>query len=137
VRNPFIITSKLQRMYLRLIVFSLLIPTLFVGGCLYYLVFTLVAEEIGIPEFIAMSLMPALERVNFFLMIGIPVIFLGIYWWGLVLSHRMAGPIERFKKELDVVLKGNYDKRIKVRKDDALKPFVDDINKLLEKVEGK
>lgn len=137
IRNIFAISSKLQRKYLRLIVLSLLIPTLFVGGCLYYLVFTLVAEEIAIPEFIAFILFPVFKRVNIVLAIGIPAIFLLLYWWGLILSHRMAGPIERLKKELDRVLKGDYSHRISVRKHDELKPFVDDINKILEKLEEK
>jgi len=136
MRNIFKVSSGLQRRYLRLIVFSLLVPTIFVGACLYYLVFTLVAEELAIPEFVLSVLMPALQRVNMILAVGIPIIFFGLYWWGLVLSHRMAGPIERFKKELDEVLAGNYKKRIKVRKNDTLKSFVDDINKLLDKVEG-
>jgi len=136
VRNILTISSRLQRRYLRLIVFSMLIPTVFVGGCLYYLVFSLVAEEMAIPEFVFQVLLPVFKRVNIFLMIGIPVIFLALYWWGLILSHRLAGPIDRFKKELDQVLKGDYKKRIRVRRNDALKPFADDINRLIEKLEG-
>ena len=136
VRNIFRISSGLQRRYLRLIVFSLLVPTVFVGACLYYLVFTLVAEELAIPEFTLSVLLPALRSVNMILAIGIPIIFFGLYWWGLVLSHRLAGPIERFKKELDEVLAGDYKKRIRVRKNDTLKPLVEDINKLIDKVEG-
>ncbi|MBL7069071.1 MAG: methyl-accepting chemotaxis protein [Candidatus Omnitrophica bacterium] len=135
-RNIFTVSSRLQRRYLRLIVFSMLTPTLFVGGCLYYLVFSLIAQEMAIPEFVFQVLLPALKRVNIFLITGIPVIFLALYWWGLVLSHRLAGPIERFNKELDQILEGDYKKRIRVRKNDALRPFVDDINRLLDKLEG-
>ena len=74
------------------------------------------------------------RRVNVILAIGIPVIFFILYWWGLVLSHRMAGPIERFKRELDQILAGDYKKRIRVRKDDELKGFADDINRLLDRM---
>lgn len=137
MRNIFAITSQLQRKYLELIVFSLLVPTVFIGGCLYYLVFSLVAEEIAIPEFIAATLMPVFNRVNTVLAVGVPVIFILIYWWGLILSHRIAGPIERLKREIDRILAGDYRHRIRIRKKDELKPFVEDINRLLDKLEEK
>jgi len=134
MRNIFRISSRLQIRYLRLIVFSSLVPTVFVAGCLYYLVFSLIAEEIAIPEYVMAILVPPLARVNLILLVGVPIIVFVLYCWGLVLSQRLAGPIDRFKREIDEVLVGNYKKRIHVRQGDALKPFVDDINKLLDKI---
>ncbi|MEE8360044.1 MAG: hypothetical protein V3S04_03880 [Candidatus Omnitrophota bacterium] len=135
MRNIFRIESKLQHKYLRLIEASLFLPTVIVAGCLYYLVFFLVADEIAIPEFVAVILYPALERINIVLIVGIPLLFAFLWGLGIVMSHRMAGPIDRLTNELDDIVKtGNYKKRIMVRKEDELKSFVENIDKLLAKV---
>lgn len=138
MRNIFRIESKFQLRYLRVIELSLLIPTLVVGGCLYYLVFTLIAEEIAIPEFISLMLYPALVKINTILIIALPAIFIPILGWGLVLSHRLAGPIDRLNREVKRITEGELKGRIRLRKNDALKGVADNINKLLDKVsEGR
>jgi signal transduction histidine kinase len=139
MRNIFRIKSRLQHRYLRLIEASLLIPTILVGSCLYYLVFFLIAEEIAIPEFIAIILYPALERINMILIVALPAVFVLLWGFGMILSHRLAGPIDRLSNELDeIVRSGNFNRRLQIRKHDELKPVVDNIDKLLIKLsEGK
>jgi len=134
MRNIFSIKSKLQRRYLRLIELSLLVPTLMVVGCLYYLVFSLIAEQIAIPEFIALILFPALERINMILLVGLPLTFIFLFALGMVVSHRLAGPVDRLSKELNEIAKGDYKRRIRVRKDDELKNVADGINGILDKL---
>ena len=127
-----------QRRYITLLIASMLIPLIFVGGCLYYLIFNLVAEQLGIPESIAYNLFPVIKKINTILLIGIPPLFLILIFWGVGLSHRFAGPIERLEKELEGITKAaDYCRRLKVRKDDDIRPIADAINKLLDKVEGK
>ena len=137
MRNIFRIKSKLQLKYLRIIELSLLLPTIVIGGCLYYLVFTLIAEEIAIPEFVASSLFPALGKVNAILLIAIPLVFTLLIWWGLILSHRLIGPIDRLTKELSQIAAGDYKRRIRIRKTDELKPIEESINKILDKLGEK
>jgi len=135
MRNIFRIKSRLQHKYLRLIEASLLLPTLVVGGCLYYLIFFLIADEIAIPEFVAVILYPALERINLILIIALPLLLALLWGLGMIMSHRMAGPIDRLSGELDGIVKtGDYRRRIQVRKDDDLRPFVENIDKLLAKI---
>lgn len=138
MRNIFSIKSKLQHKYLRLIEASLLLPTVVVGGCLYYLMFFLVADEIAIPEFQAIILFPALEKINMILIFALPPLLIFLWGLGMVMSHRMAGPIDRLTNELDDIIKtGNYKRKISVRKADELKNFVTNIDKLLDKVAEK
>ena len=134
MRKLFLSGSKLQHRYLRLIILSIMLPTFIVGGCLYYLIFSLLAKEIAIPEFIAQILFPVIKRVNLVLLFGLPAAFLILFWTGLVISHRLAGPVERLKKELDGIVAGDYSKRILLRKNDDLKPVADSINKILDKL---
>jgi signal transduction histidine kinase len=135
MRNIFRIKSRLQHKFLRLIEASLLVPTIVVGGCLYYLILFLIADEIAIPEFIAVILYPAIERINIILLIVLPLVLIFLWMLGIVMSQRMAGPIDRLTRELDDIMKTrNYKRRIQVRKDDEMKPFVDNIDRLLAKI---
>jgi len=138
MRNFFLVRNRLELHYLRLLVLSLILPTLLVGGCLYYLIFYLLAEQIGIPEAVVEQLSPVVQKVNIFLMVSIPILFLILISIGIFLSRRLAGPIERLENELDGIVTGNLmSRRLKVRKGDELKPMVDSVNILLDKIEKK
>ncbi|MFA6079300.1 MAG: hypothetical protein WC779_06110 [Candidatus Omnitrophota bacterium] len=134
-RTKFITKEPVQIKYLALLMLSMLIPLIFVGGCLYFLMFNIMAEQLGIPEYVAMNLFPVIKKINHILLIGFPPLFLLLLLWGVILSHRFAGPLERLKKELDDISNsGDYTRRLRVRKHDDIKPFADSVNKLLEKV---
>ena len=62
--------------------------------------------------------------------------FLGSSFFSLADSDPAA---ERaaLEKELKEVASGNLSKRIKLRRNDALKPLVDDINTLLDRITDK
>jgi signal transduction histidine kinase len=137
VRNIFRVKSRLQNRYMRLIEASLLLPTIIIGGCFYYLVFFLLADEIAIPEFVAVILYPALERINMVLMVALPLVFIALWVIGLVMAHRMAGPVDRITGELDEIIRtGDFKRRIQVRPNDEMRPFVDNIDKLLQIIAG-
>ncbi len=124
--------------YLGLLMLSMLVPLVFVGGCLYYLIFSIMAEQIGIPEYIARSMFPVISKVNMVLLIGTPPLFLLLIFWGIILSHRFAGPIERLDRELKKITEhAEYSHRIKVRRHDDMKPIVDTINGILGKLEER
>ena len=96
------------------------------------------AEQLGIPEYIALNLFPVIHKINLMLLIGVPPLFLILIAWGIVLSHRFAGPIERVQKELKrIAHHRDYEARIHLRKNDDIKPLADGINELLESIERK
>lgn len=123
--------------YLTLLMISMVIPLVFAVGCLYYLIFTIMAEQIGIPEYVAQTLFPVIGKINAILLIGVPPLFIILILWGIVLSHRLAGPMERLEKDIKKISEGDYAKRIHVRKNDDIKPLADALNILLDKIEGK
>ena len=137
-RMRYLTGSPIQMMYLKLLMVSMIVPLVFVGGCLYYLIFTLMAKQIGIPEYIVYTLAPVIKEINFILLVGVPPLFLILIVWGIVLSHRFAGPLERIEAELGrIAEKDDYKHRIHLRKRDHLKPLADGINKLLDKIDTK
>jgi len=138
LRTKYLTGSHIQMKYLGLLMLSMVVPLVFVGGCLYYLIFSIMAEQIGIPEYIARNMFPVINKVNFILLIGVPPLFALLMLWGVVLSHRFAGPVERLEGELKKVTDAeHYSHRIRVRRHDDMKPIVDKINELLGKLEGR
>lgn len=138
MRNFFLVRNRLELHYLRLLVLSLVLPVLLVGGCLYYLIFYLLAEQIGIPEAVVEQLSPVVQKVNIFLMASIPVVFFMLISMGIFLSRKLAGPIKRLEKELNDIVAGNLmSRRLQLRKGDELKTMVDSVNILLDKIEKR
>lgn len=138
LRTKYLTGSRIQLRYLGFLLISMIVPMVFVGGCLYYLMFTIMAEQLGIPEYIAYNLFPVINKINMMLLVGVPPILLLLVVWGVVLSHRFAGPMERLEKELDKIAEhGDYKARIKIRKNDDMRPIADSINKVLNNMEGK
>lgn len=137
MRLRFITNNPLQRKYLILILFSTLVPIFLVAGCLYYLIFQVMAEQLAIPESIAYNLIPVLHKINFLLLIGLPPIVILLLIWGVVLTHRLIGPLNRLENDLKQISEGDYSVRLKMRKDDDLRPIADTINKIIYKLEKK
>lgn len=138
LRIKYLTGSGIQLRYLTLLMVSIIVPLVFVMACLYYLIFKIMAEQIGIPEYIALNLFPVIQKINIILLIGMPPLFLVLILWGMVFSHRFAGPIERLEKELKrIAAHRDYKSRIHIRKGDDIKPIADVINELLESIEKK
>lgn len=84
--------------------------------------------------------------VNIFQLQMWPMIYVSILYiiliivFGLFISHKMAGPIYRIKKTLDMATKGQIDIKtleFKLRKKDELQDLVDSLNKFLDSIYGK
>jgi len=138
LRTKYLTGSRIQLHYLLLLMVSIIVPLVFSVACLYYLIFKIMAEQLGIPEYIAINLFPVIQKINMILLIGVPPLALILVLWGIFLSHRFAGPIERLQKELRRISSHHdYKSKIHLRKDDDLKPIADAINELLESVHKK
>lgn len=55
----------------------------------------------------------------------------------LLVSHKLAGPLFRFEKDLKEVGKGNLAKRVGLRKQDQLKDFVGSLNEMIDNLHTK
>ncbi len=137
-RKKILANKRVQLKYLILLIVSMAAPLLFAIGCLYYLIFTVMAEQLGIPESIAYNLFPVVKKINAVLAIGLPPLFLFLIWWGTVLSHRIAGPLERIERELNKITNSHdFSHRLHLRKSDDVKPITEAINRLLDSLHKK
>jgi methyl-accepting chemotaxis protein len=55
---------------------------------------------------------------------------------GLVMSHRIAGPVYRIAADIDRVLAGGRDVRVSLRKNDAFADLAEKVNELFEHIDG-
>ena len=136
-RRRYFIKSGLQIRYLRVILLAIILPTFLFSICLYYMIFYLMAQQLGIPESIVYNITPVLKKINFILLTGMPIISILLLFWGLIISHRIAGPVYRLEQDLEKIAKGDFSLRIKLRKTDELSSIAEGINKVLDKVEKK
>jgi signal transduction histidine kinase len=130
-RRKYLVNKVFQFRYMFLIVIPLII--LLTG--LYYLIYYSVFNQMLIPEAVAVTLLPAMKKVDFVMAFGLPVILFLILRTALIYSNRIIGPIARLEKELDKAIAGDYSVRIKTRDNDELKSFISKINLLLEKID--
>ena len=131
IRIKWITRHPIQAKYLLIVLMAMLAPTLLFGYCFYHLVFSLLAKEMVFPEAIMANIVPVVERVNQLLSILLPPLVLITLWIALAISHRFAGPIERLETDLDEILTGNHNHKIRLRKNDDLSGVAQRINALV------
>lgn len=134
MRAKWFMKHPVQAKYLLIVILAMLAPTLMIGFCFYHLLFYLLARQMAFPEAIMANLVPVLNQVNTLLAMSLPIIFVTILWFAIVISHRFAGPIERMEKDLDRILEGDYQHKIHMRKRDDLKGVAQRINALAARV---
>lgn len=113
----------------------MVLPVLLVAGCLYYIIFKILADEMVLPDVIARDLLPVIERINFLLLVGLPIVFIVILTWAVILVHKVIAPLERLEEDLVRIDGGDYSARLQVQHDHDLKPVADVINDLVAKLE--
>lgn len=132
-RRRYLVRKNVQFRYMWLVV----VPLVVLLSALYYLIYYSVFNEILIPEALVNTLLPAMRKVNIVLVVAVPLLLVFLIKIIFMQSNRTIGPIPRLEKELDKVISGDYSVRIKTRKKDDLKCFVDKINVLLERLDAE
>ena len=133
MRKAKFINTPIQNKTLILVFAAAVAPVAIVSVCLYYLIFNMLAWQLGIPEIIAYNLVPVAGKVNMIMLISLPITLFVIWFAALELSHRIAGPVYRLEKELNDRLDGKKTGPIKLREKDELKTLADKINQLIER----
>lgn len=111
---------------------AVIVPASIVSIALYSLIFSITAWQIGFPEQIAMTLLPALKQVNFAVIGALPICIVLILIWSMVVSHRILGPVERLSREVEEISSGKKSGPIRLREKDALYELAENINKLIK-----
>lgn len=71
------------------------------------------------------------------IMLEFLVLTLVVGWGGILLTHKVAGPLVRIRAALAQLTEGRFDIRVTLRKGDALNELADDINRLAESLRAR
>ncbi|MBF0216239.1 MAG: hypothetical protein HQL30_04510 [Candidatus Omnitrophica bacterium] len=132
-----VFANKMHQDILLLVLVSSLAPTVLVTISLYFLIFGITANQIGIPESIAYNVLPAAQKVVVVLAIAMPILILTILFFAHKISHMIVGPFDRIVRELGECVTGTKKTHIYLRDNDKFWPMVSAINKLLDKANSK
>jgi methyl-accepting chemotaxis protein len=131
-RNRYFIDKKLQTKYIVLTIMTLMIYTLLFVVILLAPYFMALSFDAPIAEqreaaktllVLHKSIWPALGAVMLIMAAG-----------SVLVTHKMAGPIYRFKKVLGEVSAGNLDLSIRLRDKDDFKDLAESMNVVLEEL---
>lgn len=75
------------------------------------------------------------RQLNIFFLITALVSLVVIYYFGLILSHRIAGPLFKIDKTIDEMIKTNKKFKINLRKDDYFQDHALKLNEFVDKID--
>ena len=103
----------------------------------YYFFWSTIIDQLSRYAFLAPSQIIILRNQTLFYMIVIQaVIHLVLCIFLLIMTHRIAGPMVRFRKILESFALDNFPKEIRMRKNDhfvELEPLLNEVNQKLRK----
>jgi hypothetical protein len=126
-REPVLkVRTKLQNQLIWMICAAIAVPTIVLGGSMYWIVARISAPNGGVspPEVIA--------GVTRYIAVLFPVLIAALLYWVFSGTNKLVGPIERMIRELEQRIQGHTSGPIILRPGDKLIPLVDKINVLLE-----
>lgn len=132
-RRTIFIKKKLQLRYMALIILSVLSGLLIMA---YELTFTLNEAFDKYP----VLLQPLYDHFptlaySFIYKLLIYIVFVVLI--SAILSHKMAGPVYRFEQTCKAIAKGDFSKRVHLRKGDQLTELQDAFNQMMDRVEAE
>jgi len=136
-RKRMVFANKMQKEIFLLIFLAALLPAAIAVIFLYYLIFSITAGQLAIPEAIAYNIIPAAKKVITILFFIIPFCISVILIFSYRITHKIIGPFDRIVRELGECIKGKKQTHIRIRNSDKFWPLVDKINELLDKVKKK
>ena len=135
-RRRYFVDKKFQLKFAGMILLFMFIIAIFSSLTIYYYTWMLLGEKLA-SIYPQGRLVGILKTANIILFTRLMLITPLVFVLAIILSHRIAGPIFRIKNTLDEVAKGNYRKKLYLRKTDELQDVADSINKLMDTLERK
>lgn len=130
-RRTIFIKKKLQLRYMALILLSVLSGLLIIA---YELTFTL-NEVFDRYPVLLQPLYDHFPSLAYSFIYKLLIYLIFVVLISAVLSHKMAGPVYRFEQTCKDIAKGDFSKRVHLRKGDQLTELQDEFNKMMDRVE--
>lgn len=126
-RRQWVVNRPLQFRFVKALVLVLCAMALLSVLAVYAAVWVTVSSFELANNLLIMSL---LRSICWLIFLELLIILPFVAWWGIRLSHRVAGPLYRIHAALTRMVNGQYDVTVKLRSGDELQEFTDVINAL-------
>jgi methyl-accepting chemotaxis protein len=135
-RKIFIVNKKYQYRYLFIIISTMLISVASVYFTTFYVIWNKVIDEFFFVPEASKKLAEIFVQTSQLLVI--PILLLAVIFTvvGIILSHKVAGPIFRVERVAQELSKGNLDIKVKFRKGDELHELADSLNEMIDGIKS-
>ena len=132
-RTRLFILKRFQIRYISLIFIFMFATAILTGYTVYVTTWIMFGEKLAAvyPQGLLMDIVRKVNAALFLRLVFLSPLVILI---GLVLSHRIAGPIFSIKRFLKKVANGTYDETLKLRKNDELQDVAESLNRLVAKL---
>ena len=135
VRKQYIVSKKFQFRYIGVILALMFATAALCSYVVYYNSLVLLGEKLA-NVYPQGRLVAILKTVNLRVLVSVILISPLVAFLGVILSHRIAGPISRMERFLNEVAAGDLSKRLTLRPKDELIPLADGINNVVETIKN-
>ncbi len=131
-RKRYMTKSVFQLKYTAIILLFIFLTVFLAGAMTYITLFPYLSEKLA-NVYPQSRLITILTYANVRLLYAVAILVPLAAWFGILLSHRIAGPWLRLENILLDIAEGNIAGEVKLRKGDELVSLADAINKVIAK----
>ena len=135
-RTQFIVKKGFQLRYISMILAIMLLSAVISGYTIYYNAWVYLGSKLA-SVYPQGRLVHMFRSINIKLAINLAFVAMLCTGIGIIVSHRIAGPIDRMIKFVNKLTAGDYSRRLTLREKDELKDLASAINELVDKLEGQ
>jgi methyl-accepting chemotaxis protein len=132
-RKQFLVAKRFQFKYIGLLLVLMFVTALLCSYVVYYTMMISMGEKLA-NVYPQGRLVSIINAVNLRIMAGLIIIAPLVAVFGLLASHRIAGPMYRMEQYLKGVAAGDLSVRLTLRQGDEFVPIAEGINKALNTI---
>jgi methyl-accepting chemotaxis protein len=132
-RKRYVIAARFQIKYILYILLFLYVGAAIAGYTVYFSTWTTLGEKLA-GVYPRGRLMFIFKQSNLILMVRLLLVSPIFIVIGVILSHRVAGPIYRIGKYIETLMLGDYSRGLALRKNDEFKPLAVKMTELCKKL---
>ena len=134
-RTQYLVAKKFQLTYVGQILALMFLTAILCSYVIYYTMMILMGEKLA-AIYPQGRLVSIVSIINFRIFISVILVAPLVVLIGILLSHRIAGPIYRMGSFLNSMAAGNLSSRLVLRKGDELVPLANGINQVIDSFKG-
>ena len=134
-RKQYIVAPRFQLRYIGVILILMFATAALCSYVVYYNSLVLLGEKLA-NVYPQGKLVAMLKTVNLRVFISVILVSPLVVFLGIILSHRIAGPVTRMERFLNNVASGDLTGRLTLRPKDELIPLANGINAVIDTIKG-